>query len=1289
MPSLFSRSRTASTPKKSTLDVAFDEFGRVTSRNSNKGSKLTLVSPPSSSKKDKKLSKDKSRARAVSSPPEPDPAEYTIPDGFLPLNLDPPRFEQGEEPAHDRQSFLDYGYLSFQRHVVLGLEEVARLVDVVGNELGTRGLTTPFIFSTLALDVSAPAVKRLISAFLKTCGKHPQDAERAWREEAQFAGVHELGMCLRWGLARVVRVIGGQEVRGLVSYEHYMDWREAEAALDYPQTHFGTFLEPLEPLLQPLLVGLLTLLTRFTAHSSSSGHTPPTLSPLFGPLLFGLGPSTLAFHHTYVHYLRTTTATEHLILSYIRWQDSPASIGGGAIGVPTRLKAWIQGYPSMISFTKKNERPQPRRGARTIRMISVRRNVRVYSPDLVKSASGCIARPHGGSATPTTDRSFAGSKEWDRIAPPTLKLAPRYSDAYRKRMVLSPNFHPEVGTGTAAPSLTSSVSTASTASSFLDDGEHGLLGQKPEEDKFRSLTDLKWGEFESMGFGGLNNDEKKLQFDLTEGARAARAAKRATLSWQDFSSSGFTRTDAPLSATLQFSAPVVKSVDAWPSNSAEIHRKLKKTQKTIPPFGWDTEPVMGGEEVIEEAFIDVFCDLVWGGGWMDAERLEDLDRDCNWALVEFKSLPMARTTTSGNADPRTATTLILFEEFVPLEYRQQLAEVGPTRRRLPSLFGSHKQKQWKPPATLNGRPYVVGHVPKSPSYREVEFEGLLRSNGSATKLLSLKTTPERVPSGYSSIVTSPVSMKPSFLSPFPRAETPVQRSESRQSNNDSIGPGTSSPAQQSPTPASANPHRKSSRFRLPVSPSNSRTAGLPPSEYDTVDFEARLASFDDDDLALPSRSKHSRRQSKDDAWVDILVANNHRRIPGQDVERRNGLKSGRSDPELASQEVSEVLAAVHQVLSDDDEEEEEMEPVRGVEERHIEDSASATTSRLGDVDQMTIPGPSTSQLNLEMDEEEDAPTASLLSQQSRRRLGYFDLHPERRTPKLHEDFRAESPTVPVASFDDARVHFERQSTMFDDPRAIFERPSLDSQGDSREDEPTELVYESPTTPVVTPTVPTIITPPPRDDSRRAITPVPKVDVSPPPAEPEPEPVKPLSIVTKNQSKTASLIEMYREKERGGSPSPVLPTSKLPVRTGSLPALTTQRPVSPAPSPLVPSPSAPAAAPPAPTSIPTIPSAPASVTLPTPAPPAPVTPPAPAPIVSPIPAPSLIPVLSPASVPLPASTPSPRLADDELFSEPQLFGQGTDNLSLLHTPSRYVHGAPLHNVLEEEEYEEEE
>jgi len=65
--------------------------------------------------------------------------------------------------------------------------------------------------------------------------------------------------------------------------------------------------------------------------------------------------------------------------------------------------------------------------------------------------------------------------------------------------------------------------------------------------------------------------------------------------------------------------------------------KLKKTQKSLPPFGWDTELVMGTEvtiEAYEEAFVEVFCDLMHLGvsGWMEIER-EEVDRKRNWALV--------------------------------------------------------------------------------------------------------------------------------------------------------------------------------------------------------------------------------------------------------------------------------------------------------------------------------------------------------------------------------------------------------------------------------------------------------------------------------------------------------------------------------------------------------------------------------------------------------------------------------------------------------------------------------
>lgn len=148
--------------------------------------------------------------------------------------------------------------------------------------------------------------------------------------------------------------------------------------------------------------------------------------------------------------------------------------------------------------------------------MSVRRNVRMYSPDLVKTASTWACRTQE-----SINNGLASSKEWERIAPPTLKLTPRYSESYKKKMDLPPNFNPDIALG-AAPGLSTSPSlqsdNSSPQSTRLPDLDHFGLGNREGDDRFRSLTDLKWGEFESIGFNHLG-DEKKLQFDLTESAR--------------------------------------------------------------------------------------------------------------------------------------------------------------------------------------------------------------------------------------------------------------------------------------------------------------------------------------------------------------------------------------------------------------------------------------------------------------------------------------------------------------------------------------------------------------------------------------------------------------------------------------------------------------------------------------------------------------------------------------------------------------------------------------------------
>ncbi|KAF8577497.1 hypothetical protein K439DRAFT_1364585 [Ramaria rubella] len=909
MPSIFARSRTGSTPKSSskhTNNAAVpavppkdlpDEFGRVTSRGS-------TINSPLSKREKKKEAKAAARQRTQSSPHEPIEAP-SIPDGsFLPFSWPPE-----DIPEEPRQKLQTYGYMSYQCEVVLGLEEVTRLVEVVSSELSQRGLTTPLLFSSKAIDISPSRIKRLIDTFLRTCSnfRPGSSTDLKWREEAQFSGPHELAMMLRWGLARIVRIFQGHDARGILSWESYLRWREDEASALYPPEYFEAFLPPLPMEVQVLLTTLLAFLARLTAHATSSGLTPPALSSLFGPLLFGLGSAALPFHHTYGAYLRCSHATEHILLAYIRTQDAATH---RAISMPSRLKDWIRGYPAMIPPIDKLDKA--RRGARTVRVTSARRNVRLYSHDLVKTAASW---------------TLVGSKEWTRVVgPPHAKLVPRYSDAFRKRLDMPPSFVPDVGFD---GNHSQSSSTMSSGSSTGD--EFGLLG-KEDEKRFRSLTDLKWGEFESSGFGG--GDDKRLEFDLNEGARTARNEKRSTLSWNDFSASGFSRSDAPLSATLQFATPITTTISAWPTRQSEIQHKLKKTQKALPAFGWDTNPVLVGEEAIEEGFLDAFCDLLYGSGWVD--RGEQTFRDCNWALVEYKSMPQSRPSGPLPPDPRTGASLWLYEEFVPFEYRSQLT--APKRKLPISMFGMNKG--WKPATTLNGRPYVVGGVPRVPNPREVEFEGLL-NGGNITKVISLGVKTDSHVDGLPPVSAAATARAGAISSPL---FTPLS----------SISATTPASPTTVKSVAPTTPSSRRSRF-LPGGSMRKRS----PAEYDALDFETRtmFANLSDEELGSgphdddkdPRRSKssmgHVRKESKDDAWVDILVGA-QRRLNDQSAEmrpagvtRRPIKRRSLSDPELqhAREEIAQALKDAGPVPSEADDD----KPVsRDHTQEHAEESQS-------------------------------------------------------------------------------------------------------------------------------------------------------------------------------------------------------------------------------------------------------------------------------------------------------------------------------------------------------------
>lgn len=242
-------------------------------------------------------------------------------------------------------------------------------------------------------------------------------------EEARFATPHTLGAVLRWGLARPIRIVSGLEQRGLIGWESYIRWRHLEHANNFSKTEFSTFVGLLPPQLRTLMLTIFPLLARLLANATSSGLTPPKLASLFGPLLFGI--PTTAFHASYAAYLRSSHALEHLLLAYVRLQIAQTS---SSAPPPRRLLSWVQGYPAMLAPIDSFERP--RLGAKTRRVSSMRRNVRMYSIDLIRTCGSWSRGPEGVAVRE--------SKEWSRIAPEKGRngidrMEPRYSDAFRKK----------------------------------------------------------------------------------------------------------------------------------------------------------------------------------------------------------------------------------------------------------------------------------------------------------------------------------------------------------------------------------------------------------------------------------------------------------------------------------------------------------------------------------------------------------------------------------------------------------------------------------------------------------------------------------------------------------------------------------------------------------------------------------------------------------------------------------------------------------------------------------------
>jgi hypothetical protein len=181
-------------------------------------------------------------------------------------------------------------------------------------------------------------------------------------------------------------------------------------------TRFETLIAPLQHPLLSIAINLLSLLARLRSQPTRR-HTGtplqrslPFLAPLFLRCIFGLGPAALPLNITYLEYLRATNAMEHVLLAFVRWQDTPSNGSSGSFGSwqrcisrcthpPQRLDSWLPGDTPITSHSIEETR-----GASTPS----------HTPDLVKSAaSWAPTRALSGVAhAPNTFANLGIGTEW-------------------------------------------------------------------------------------------------------------------------------------------------------------------------------------------------------------------------------------------------------------------------------------------------------------------------------------------------------------------------------------------------------------------------------------------------------------------------------------------------------------------------------------------------------------------------------------------------------------------------------------------------------------------------------------------------------------------------------------------------------------------------------------------------------------------------------------------------------------------------------------------------------------
>ncbi|GAA6039053.1 hypothetical protein JCM8097_000174 [Rhodosporidiobolus ruineniae] len=564
-----------------------------------------------------------------------------------------------DSPAQEMQ--LLYGYAPLATTMELSVNQVEEIVARCADEIRRRGLDTPLIMSSMALDISLEGVCSLIRTYL--------DDPAAWARDLQFATPLSIGAFLKWGLGRLVSERG---TRGFVSWDLYSDFKVAERATSYqPKSCTVHLISRLAAANGRLLSTLLSFFSSVAAHSAKNGMPPRKLAALFSPYIFGL-PDDRTFDETYGDWQRATDAFEHILLSYIRDQQASGPL-------PTFLEKFVAGYPATLNIAYTlDARPQIPKGARVEEVTRVKRLTRFHSRNLIQQSASWEV-PH--------------SNDWKLFFDPSNpSSSPVYTASYRHLLNIRSNHGLEDGQGAD------------------EDGDG-------EMQRHRTVVEKEWSKFGEIGFSAI--DSKKLDFDLTESERR-QPPKRDTIDWSTFETTGFSGREIFAPTDLVFHHSIVYSAQTWPSSQKALADKLRAAEQALPPFPYDPTPREEGRVLIERDFFEAWADVLVGGGWARDEMKES-----SFALIQWKARPRDGMRSPGKeGDSRTEERWVLVEEFVPREYREALLADPKVKnkqsKRVSFMRAVRRKSSQKPPPpstpqpprpTASGQPSFSSLVP--------------------------------------------------------------------------------------------------------------------------------------------------------------------------------------------------------------------------------------------------------------------------------------------------------------------------------------------------------------------------------------------------------------------------------------------------------------------------------------------------------------------------------------------------------------------------------------------------